>query len=231
MIVAAIKEKITEFKSALRKNNQPSPFWEMHLHFRENWNNRAENPVEMFDQSLQSQSTRTFWKRDRYRPKEMMLHFFDLEPDYSQNAFRELFDESIPLDQRLDRFIFYSDQLLSFYKKAKPRSIENHHYQDYPIISLYLAMRDPHHYSPYQFNWFQGLCRAVQAHPSPSHEDPVRYFKMCRIVKKFLEDDPELAEIYSLQLMGMSALQTPPMETLFPAADFSRFCAEGIEAK
>lgn len=226
MRVAAIERQIQRFKDQLLQRQTLHPFWEMAFHFQKNWDVKSTNPNRMFQDSLQSTQSRSFWKKDRYRPREIMIEFFLYDPEFTLQAFRELFDEDLDIEVRVDRFIFYCDQLLQLYKKSHPTSIENNHYQDYSIISLYLSLRFPNLYAPYQFNWFVATCSTTDARPIPEVDDLKRYFKLCGIIKKFLAGDRYLDKFYRDEIEKGGLSFSHPMQTGFPAAEFCAFCAE-----
>ena len=86
----------------------------------------------------------------------MILKFIQTSEDYVRYSFKDLFNENKDIEGRVDRFVFYCDQLLKEYKDSKPQSIENAHYHDdnYEMISIYLAFHFPNIYTPYNFNNF-----------------------------------------------------------------------------
>lgn len=226
MRIAAIKSEIQRFKSHLSQTRSLLPFWEMAGHFQKNWEPASTSPALMFQRSLHSTQSRSFWKKDRYRPREMMVEFFKFDPEFTLQAFRELFDEDLDIEVRVDRFIFYCDQLLLLYKKSHPTSIENNHYQDYSIISLYLSLRYPHQYAPYQFRWFIAICKATDARPIPEVDDLKRYFKLSGILKKFIAEDTDLEKFYKTEIQKHGFSFPQPLQTGFPAAEFCAFCAK-----
>src|SRR5690606_6359721 len=105
----------------------------------------------MYDQSLQNSQSRRLWVGENFFPKEMMLKFTGLQKEYVRLAFRDLFNESKDISGRMDRFIFYCDELLGEYKSVNPKSIENRHFHDenYHMISLYLAFEFTENYTFY----------------------------------------------------------------------------------
>ncbi|TVR81217.1 MAG: hypothetical protein EA409_06870 [Saprospirales bacterium] len=225
MKVESIKEKLNHYKVFLKREGRLSAIWDIEQNFRTSWNLHAEDLLVMFDQSLQSSVSRNYWKREKYEPKKNMLAFIQLEPEYVRQAFTDLFNEDVEPEQRMDRFSFYSDQLLAIFKNRNKYSVVNNHDQDYAIISLYLSLKYPGHYSPYRFEWFEGICRVFDAKPQPKVDDPARYFKMVRIIAKFMYKDEELRQLYESELRVRKLFFRKPFETLYPAGEFCAYCS------
>ena len=77
-------------------------------------------------------------------PKEMMLKFIEMAPDFVRNMFRDLFNENKEVENRISRFQFCCDSLLSEYKSKFPLTIENRHFHlENHMISMYLCFRFP----------------------------------------------------------------------------------------
>ena len=225
MRIIAIRENLVDYKSELKRTNRVSAIWEIHQNFNKYWNLSSDSPSAMYEQSLHSQISRAFWVGNNYLPKEMMSEFLKLQPEMAVQAFRELFDEDKDLIQRLDKFIFYCDQLLELYKKSKPGAIENNHFHDYRILSIYLCLKYPGRYVPYRFKWLQGVCKVFEARPYPEVEDPERYFKIARIAHRFMQEDEDLKSSYTTALEKSGLNFDEPFDTLFPAAEFCAYCS------
>ena len=187
-----LQKKIAEFGRILgsREDYLHAYKYEMLKNFRDAWNLVTDDFAGMYDRALQSDVTRRWWKKDNYRPKEMMLLLINSNPEYARQSFKELFNESKNVENRVDRFIFYCDEMLRMYKKANPRSIENNHYQDSVIISLYLAGMYPDRYTLYPGRViFHEALRVLQAKESIAKEDLPRFFKLCQTLSRYLLED------------------------------------------
>jgi hypothetical protein len=164
--------------------------------FRKTWTFDTEDFAGMYDRSLQSDVTRRWWKRDPYRPKEMMLVLIKSEERYAREAFKELFNESTNIENRVDKFIFYCDELLRMYKRANPKSIENNHYQDSTIISLYLSGMYSDRYTIYPGrSIFNAALRTLQARQNSDKDDLVRFFKLCQTLYHYLMKDTTILQM------------------------------------
>lgn len=225
MRVGAIQEWIVQFQDHLSQRADLPAIWEISTHFERNWDPKTENISEMFSRSLHSLQCRSYWKRDRYEPRENMILLMECQADFMRQAFRELFDESIEIGVRIDRFIFYCDQVLIQFRKENPRSVVNNHNQDYEIIALYLALHQPTLYAPYQFHSFRSICKLFEAMPIPEVDDLPRYFKLIKILKRFLSQNPEISSLYEKKARLSKLNFENPMETTYPAAEFCAYCS------
>ena len=164
---------------------------------RSRWDLTTNDLSGMYASSLQSEVTTRWWNRPAYNPKEVMLAFIEMEPDYVRQAFRDLFDESKRVDRRIDRFQFYCGELLRMYKSRNRTSIVNHHYQDAMMLSVYLSAMEPTRYTLYPgeeaFNKF-----LTRVGASRDEVTLPRYIKVVRIVMKYLTEHPRFSELKPL---------------------------------
>ncbi len=192
--------------------------YDMLEHFRSTWTFDTEDFATMYDDALQSDVTRRWWKRAAYRPKEVMLLLIKEKEDYARQAFKELFNEQWQVENRVDRFVYYCDELLRMYKRAYPKSIENNHYQDSSMISLYLAAMYPDRYTLYPGrNVFNLALQHLNARTNPDTDDLIRFFKLSRTIYRYLMDHPTITAAIEKGLR--------PKEHLLLAHEFIFFAA------
>jgi len=195
MNLAILQQSIKDFAGTLQSGKSDMHLYKYGLldNFKSTWDLSAEDFGKMYDRALQSDVTRRWWKRDHYRPKEMMLVLIKHEEQYVRQAFKDLFNENKSIESRLDRFIFYCDELLRMYKRANPRSIENNHYQDSAMISLYLAGMYPEQYTLYPGrDIFNKALRVLGAKESPDKDDLARFFKVSQIMYQYMMKDQKI---------------------------------------
>lgn len=161
--------------------------YDLITHFREQWTFEMEDFAAMYDRCLQSDVTKRLWKREGYRPKEVMLLLIETEEQYARQAFRDLFNESKNVENRVDRFIYYCDEILRLHKRNAPHSIENNHYQDSAIISLYLSAIYPDRYTLYPGRvLFNRALLAFSAPGTGEKDELFRFFSICRTLHSYL---------------------------------------------
>lgn len=204
MNLKKLQSALTDFRLFLETESHfPDLFiYESQKIWRERWDVEAIDFGKMYDQSLQNSQSRRLWVGENFFPKEMMLKFTGLQKEYVRLAFRDLFNESKDISGRMDRFIFYCDELLGEYKSVNPKSIENRHFHDenYHMISLYLAFEFPENYTFYDLPVFQKMLAALAAPDIPQANDAERYFKVMRTIFKFMQKDETLLAAHQKRL-------------------------------
>ncbi len=193
-----LQKNISKFAELLKKEKGGAHLYKYHIlsNFQSSWTFDTDDFSGMYDRSLQSNVTRRWWKKEKLRPKEMMLVLIGAEEQYARAAFKELFNESKSVENRIDRFGFYCDELLRMYKRAHPRSIENNHYQDSTIISLYLAGMFPENYTLYPGRRiFNDALLALGAQTNRDKDDLPRFFKLSRLMHQYLLKDPGIVSL------------------------------------
>lgn len=168
-------------------------WWETVQTFQHHWNPEAADPAAMFDQAIDNSVTRRPWQTEHWYPKRMMLLFWQTEPQTVRWMFDDLFNETKDAEARIGRFLFGCDTLLADYKRHNPTKIENNHYHDdYRMIGLYLALRFPDNYAPYDFGGFQRTMAFVNARDQPKQNDLPRYNKVMRTLQTFVDKEPRV---------------------------------------
>lgn len=202
MNLQKIQEYISLFKIHLKSRHKEKALykWESLQNFQQNWDLETEDLSNMYNQSLQNTQTVRLWKDNQYYPKQIMLLFTEMMPDYVIFAFNDLFTEAKTIDGRMDRFQFYCNELLKTYKEQNPLKIENHHYHDYQIISLYLTFRYPLQYTLYDFDVFKQTMINLGSRDIPKVNDVERFFKISRTLWKFLSKDEAVWELHQKRL-------------------------------
>src|SRR5258706_16485874 len=56
---------------------------------------------EVYDQCLRSEYSQRWWKKDNYRPKEIMIHLIETDPELATIAWKDLANDSSSLEGRL----------------------------------------------------------------------------------------------------------------------------------
>ncbi len=199
--------------------------WETLRIFQNHWDIEARDFSDMYDRSLDNSQTRRLWKRENYEPKRMMLAFIKMEQEAVRHAFQDLFNEAKDIEGRVDRFVFYCDELLRLYKEQFPLTIENNHYHadQYQMISLYLAFRYPTQYTLYDHETFKVLLQNLSSPDIPKAADFGRFCKVMRTLYHLLLKDAELVALHQNRLDTKRHYSD---ENLLIVWDFYQFCTE-----
>ncbi len=204
MQVKLLKKAFDQYRNFLQSTQADDRLyiWESQRIFQENWDLAARDLKQMYDDSLQNSQTRRLWRREAYEPKDVMLKFIELSEDYFLQMFGDLFDEEKSIDGRIDRFVFYCDQLLQEYRDKYPHRIETNHYHDdgYQMISLYLAFRFPDQYTLYRYNHFRRFLDKMGVVNLPETNDFERFVKVSRTVYKLMQKEEGLLELHRKRL-------------------------------
>jgi len=220
-----IKHYIAEYKKHLqsKRNFDEGYKWESLQVFQDNWNIEAADFVKMYDASFQNSETRRLWKGDNFFPKEMMMKFIKISPDFVRNMFRDLFNENKDIESRISRFQFCCDSLLNEYKSKFPLTIENRHFHlENHMISMYLCFRYPKQYSFFEYAFFKQAMENIGVTNLPTQFDIARFFKVARTLNTFLQKDLELINLQKKKLRPEIHFMD---DTLLIVNDFYSFIA------
>lgn len=226
MQLKKIQQYLQEYKNFLTSPAAQERLyaWESQRIFQEHWDVEARDFGEMYDRSLDNSQTRRLWKRENYEPKKRMLDFITLEPEGVRFIFQDLFNEEKSVENRVDRFVFYCDDLLQAYKEKYPRSTENRHWHDdnYQMVSLYLAFRFPAQYTIYNHDAFIQLLQKIGSTDIPQAADFGRFVKVMRTLYNFLQKEPEILQLHQNRLHPKRHYLG---DSLLIMWDFYLFCA------
>lgn len=221
MILRILEEQINDFENYLltkaKTQDEPLFFYENLIHFQNNWDVLAEDFHLMLDKSIYNSQTKRIW----FEPKKALLEFVGFNEGFVRMMFKDLFDETKSLSGRIDRFQFYSDELIEEMRLGKTKSMGDH-FQHTEIIYFYLAMRYPSNYGVYQHNYFEKTLHIIKAKDIPTVFDPERYYKSSKIFNKYLCDKPLIDKHIERLLKGSNYFK---QENMLRVSYFCWYCA------
>ncbi|HEY3387421.1 MAG TPA: hypothetical protein VGK46_12975 [Saprospiraceae bacterium] len=214
MKVPLLEKCIDRFLSAQVKSD-PTEWHYPHsmVHqFHDHWSSPQQVGFkEIYDQCLWSDYSQRWWKRDHYRPKEIMMFLIDADPELAAIAWKDLSNDASSLDGRLSRFDYYCNELLQIHRAKPPGSLESYHYQDASVMSLYLSGLFPDKYALYPgLEIFKNFCKAVGSQDIPVIDDLVRYMKVASIVHTYLQKNPGLERLKQLRSSPLHKVSNIP---------------------
>ena len=181
--------------------------WEAVAQFQSEWNIDASNFVEMLEKALAK--TENLLTVGMFFPKGMLLGLASKEPETVRAMFKDLYDESKDLEQRVSNFIAKADEL----HKRNPGGKK--HFQGTRAISVYLWLKYPEKYYVYQYAIYNSNAKTLGADyvikGNGKPETMIEGFKFYDEVKAVLSDDKELAKLNydnSLDVFRDEALNT-----------------------
>ncbi|HMG16886.1 MAG TPA: hypothetical protein VK590_15625 [Saprospiraceae bacterium] len=225
MIISIVKTQVQGFKNYLSTQakiiDEPLLHWESQYHFQKNWDINSDEFLSMYQKSISNTQSRRYWQREQFTPKQSMEWFINLDAAFVKMMFNDLFNEAKSVSGRIDRFIFYCDEMLERVRDVHKDKINNH-YHDIPFVYYYLALRYPDQYSVYDVNNFRKTLELMKAMNIPQVADPDRYFKSSRILDKFLKEETGIEDMIIKRLQTSLYISG---ETLLPVNYFCYYCA------
>lgn len=200
MQVPKIKAYLAQFPDWLKTEEAQAhlPLWETQQNWQTHFNVEAKDLAAAYDLALDSKTNRRHYRRGGYDPKRAMLALMRWEPDFVRDAFRDLFSEDRQLEGRIQRFVFYVNELFNRFRDARPkdRTPSHNHDDDYNMVSLYLMGQYPEVYAPYSTALLMLVCARLGAKEVPPAADFPRYTKLLKTLRKFLTDDEAVMTAY-----------------------------------
>lgn len=191
------QEKLTEtinaYKSDFSRIDSEERYkWEAIKHYKDNWNIDAEDFGNMF--KIAFDLSANLLASRNYFPRRMIKHFSEIDAESVRSMFRNLYNESLPLLNRVEVFIDKSSALLERYDPTSKKS----HYQDLHSISVYLAFEYPEKYYIYKRTVFEKFAKAVEYQEIPkrgSNDALQDYYDLCDQVRDVVRKDHMLVEM------------------------------------
>ena len=195
--------------------------WESLQKFQNNWDIEAQDFGAMYDQSLNSKVSANLWASQFFYPKQMMLEFIKIDQEKVRTMFKELFNEDLLIEKRINRFVQGCHDLLLIHQKDNPEA-KNHYHDGYRIISVYLCFRYPTKYAIYKYSEFKTFMEALKVTNIPGTKEIARFFKVMNTIYNFLAKDAEFMAIHNKVKEDPKHYQE---ETLLLAQDFYWCCS------
>jgi uncharacterized protein (UPF0332 family) len=169
--------------------------WEALKNFQDNWDINASDIEAMYEKSLYSETTTNLWASQFFYPKSAMLLFIQKDPEKVRSMFKELFNEELDIEKRMDHFVFHCDQLRDEIIKTHT-NFQNHFHDGFRILSVYLCFRYPEKYTIYKYTEFKKMMEILGASSIPGTNEIGRFFKVMRTLYNKLAEDQELLAIH-----------------------------------
>ena len=195
-----IREIIAYYKKNVNKFWENEKYkWIAVQHFQENWNLEAEDFAGMLAESL-SQAYNLL-QGGMYYASKMLCTLAQEAPEKMRSLFRLLYNENLPLVDRLQPFRAGCDELMESFRQhtADPEKAKNH-YQDLRALCVYLSFRYPEKYYLFKYRMYTGFRKLIGFKETSQEKDSeVRkydnYARMCQSVLEEIEADAELQQI------------------------------------
>lgn len=203
--------------------------WEAIKHFQECWNIEADNFGEMFKQA--TDKTYNLLASGYAYPRGMIINFAKADDAAVRQMFRELFDESRDLAERVESF---QDSVETIRAKYDDGTWHNH-YQNTNAISTYLWLRYPDKYYVYRYELFRDVATELNSDYRPKRNGSVDSliggYQMYDEICKVIHGDTEIVEMVCSAISD-TCYADPALKTVTMDVGFylSRFYLEECEA-
>lgn len=159
--------------------------------FVDNWQTEALDFFSMYARSFENTLANPLWEGHEYYPKKAMLELIERDEDLVRKMFKELYNENLDVEGRVDRFAYHCEALKEDIMRDNPK-YQKHYHGGYKMISVYLAFKYPTQYCIYEYPAWRQFMERVGAKPVPEEHEIGRFFKVMRTIWKILSKDSEL---------------------------------------
>ncbi|MCP2044702.1 McrB family protein [Pontibacter sp. HSC-36F09] len=109
-----------------------------------------------------------------------------------RECFKVLFNESLPLAERLE---FFHTETLKLYRELVPEDKYSHH-QDERTMATFLAFHNPDKYPFYKDSFYQKYCKLIGVKARKKGEKYLHYLELLNeFISEYLEPDTELSDM------------------------------------
>lgn len=159
-------ELIEKYFDILEQNGEPNEAYKYLAinTFQQNWNLEAGDFHQMLRTSFSKVANLLYQNSWGFIEKSAQ-HF----PNEVREMFRNLYDESVDISQRIKTFQTESENILPKVRQSLNRDNINAQ-QDERTISVYLAFRFPEKYMLYKADYYKNFCKELNIQPKKSGE-------------------------------------------------------------
>lgn len=207
-------QSLNKYKAILFKKGLILPYkLEVVRIFLENWNLHAGDFLDMYRRSIDESSED--WSLPVIESKKGMMKMIETNEDLVKNMFKDLFNENLAVAGRIDRFLYHCDVLMDEInaKKVNPA----YHAHNKWMITFYLSCHYPDKYCPFHYQPFHSAMLILGSRSIPSEYETERYYKIMRILTKFIYEDQDLN---SYMLSSSESIQALSGQCVLIADDF-----------
>ena len=192
-----IHDAVAYYKDNISKNWTDEQYkWIAIKHFQENWDIKAENFPAMLEEAF-SQALNLL-SGGMYYPYRMLCKLAAQNPEKMRSLFRILYNEDLPLIERLQPFRTGCDEILAEYRDGGGASEKaKNHYQDLRALCVYLSFKNPEKYYLFKYKMYNDFKRMIDFQETSSEKDSEirkydNYARMCKAVLEAIKSDSDL---------------------------------------
>lgn len=205
--------------------------WEAVKCFQDNWNENEEFEI-MFKKATKKAGN-LLGSAGSY-PLAQIFDFTKEDSNRTKEMFAKLYDESIPLEERIENFKDQSMLIIDNHNKSNPSEKWISSFQNENSISTYLWLRYPDKYYIYKFSEFSKVERLLTDKPVIKKGNGISNllagFELYNKLAEALKEDEEISRIFR-EFLTESCYPDPEFRTL--AIDFvfqiSRYYRDSVD--
>lgn len=210
--IKRLKTVLTEYKSYFPSHWDDEKYkWEAVKHFQDHWEIEAPNFGEMFKQA--TDKTFNLLASGYAYPKGMIQNFAKADDEATRQMFRDLFDESRDLAQRVKAFQASAEAMRIKYDDGSWKN----HYQNTNAISTYLWLRFPDKYYIYKYELYRDVAAELDDSYRPRRnggvDSLIRGYQMYDEICTAIQSDSEIEAMVHGALTD-SCYPDPQLKTL-----------------
>ena len=137
----ALAEIITVYKQDFQRIDREERYkWIAVKHFQDNWLIDALDFADMLERAFAKQNN-LLGLSGVYKPLFVIVAFAQSEPENVRRLFKTLYDETQPLEDRINEFVGGVELFVSKMKQEDPELWKNT-FQDLHAVSVYLTFKE-----------------------------------------------------------------------------------------
>ncbi len=195
-----IRDAISFYKENISKYWEDEKYkWVAVKHFQDSWNTDAEDFAGMLAEAFRFSNN--LLSGGMYYAYKMLCLLAEQDPEKMRSLFKLLYNENLPLIDRLQPFRSGCDELLAAFRESAPdRENAKNHYQDLRALCVYLSFKYPETYFLYKSRMYRNFKNRVgyQEFSAEKNSEIRKYDNfalLCHMVLKEIEGDSELQQM------------------------------------
>lgn len=166
--------------------------WKAIQHFQQYWDIKADDFGAMLEEALAK--TSNLLASGYYYAKGFITRAAKDNPDGFRETFRNLYDEHMPLQDRVERFISFCDRF------HEEQGYSGQHFQDLKAVSVYLWLRYPDKYYIYKYGEIRPAAIELESSfvpkKSSSVENLIGGFRFCDEIRAQLSKNEAIINVF-----------------------------------
>lgn len=197
MNINIVRSYIKKYKENFESVNSAEIYkWKAIKKFQDSFNIDAEDFHE--NMSLSLLESDNLLSSKQYLPKGVLLEVIKENPEDIRELIRSLFDESMDVLYRIEKF---REDFSFLFRTVFPE--KKNHYQDHRAVVVYLTLRFPDRYFFYKFTVFQEFSEKIDYVHAPTRGNIKNiglFQNLCELLRYEIEKDQELLALHEGRL-------------------------------